>query len=158
MLTPRLLTWTANAIRRQVAADCWHRIHTSREDFGSYMAASYQLRAPANALDHIILPTVVLGSLPLAIGLTYAPCYSALCVETYFPIQARGQIGAFYGISLGIGCALWARVQFRAVRQFLEWQPEVFDKLVIVTGKRISIGGLSLAVWIAGVSFATIGL
>ena len=46
---------------------------------------------------------VFAGSFALTFGLTYLPCYSAICVEQFFPSNVRIHIGAFYGfIAIGL--------------------------------------------------------
>ena len=39
---------------------------------------------------------IFFGSFALSLGLTYLPCYSAICVEEHFPYNVRVHLASFY--------------------------------------------------------------
>ncbi|KAF2679031.1 hypothetical protein K458DRAFT_461829 [Lentithecium fluviatile CBS 122367] len=105
---------------------------------------------------------ILLSSLPvlllaltagLTIGLTFAPCHSSLCVETYFPPQTRFHIALYYGALAGATLLLYIRRQSPSL-QFIS-EHHLFVQAVPLLGARVSIGGLVLCFWICGLTFAS---
>lgn len=90
----------------------------------------------------------------LVIGLTFAPCYATLCPEDYFPLETRLHLTTFYGLLAISACVLLARASSESVRSLSG--THVSPKLPIL-GKRITLGGLALSVWIVVATLATTG-
>lgn len=88
-----------------------------------------------------------------SIGLTFAPCYSSLCVEKWFPTQARVHIAAFYGSIAVVAICLAAWSNSKAVR--LVSGLHLLDTPLPLLGIRLSVGGVLLSSWILAVTLAT---
>ena len=111
---------------------------------------------PRTSTVYFFLPPLLLLSCAgLSVGLTFAPCYSSLCVEQYFPYQTRIHIALYYSLLAGICLFLATRVLFRPFRNLSEWH--LSNKIVPFSGRRLSLGGLLLFVWVAGLTFGCIG-
>ena len=111
---------------------------------------------PRTSIVYFFLPPLLLLSCAgLSVGLTFAPCYSSLCVEKYFPYQTRIHIALYYSLLAGICIFLAIRVLFRPFRDLSEWH--LSNKIVPFSGRRLSLGGLLLFVWVAGLTFGSIG-
>lgn len=89
----------------------------------------------------------------LTIGLTWAPCYSQVCPETYHPLATRMHIVAYYALLASIFLALLLRTCSARLRTIS--QRHLTTRELPVLCKRISIGGLLFAVWVVGVVLAT---
>ena len=103
----------------------------------------------------ILVPTLLIACAAFTIGLTYAPCYSSLCVEQLHPYQTRIHIGAYYALLATTGLFLVARAYLRPVRRLLDTY--IWDGVIPIVGNRLSIGGLLLALWISLATFGSIG-
>ena len=103
----------------------------------------------------ILPPLLLLSCAALSIGLTFASCYSSLCVEKYFPYQTRIHIALYYSLLAGICLFLAARVLFKSFRTLSEWR--LSDKAIPLARDRLSLGGLLLFVWVAGLTFGSVG-
>ena len=101
---------------------------------------------PVRAAEYLILPVLLLFSIAFVIGITYAPCFSGLCVEEFYPFEARIHIAFFYASLAVTAIALTLRAQNAGVRRLSEtliWRREIS-----IVGKRVSVGGLAMVVWI----------
>ena len=90
----------------------------------------------------------------LTIGLTFAPCYSSLRVENLNPDQTRIHIGVYYALLASVGLFLAAKVYLKPVQRFSDTY--VWDRVIPVLGKRVSLGGLLLFLWISAATFASV--
>lgn len=111
------------------------------------------IRQPARY--HLILPLLLIICVGLAIGLTYAPCYSSLCVEEFFPYTARVHLALFYSLLASVGIALLARAHLRPVKNALSYH--ISDRPLPWTMIRVSVGALLLSTWIAGLVLGSTG-
>ncbi|KAK0278520.1 hypothetical protein LTR35_009259 [Friedmanniomyces endolithicus] len=108
-----------------------------------------------NLLTNSIIPVLLILCAALSFGLTFAPCYSSLCVEKFWPYQARIHIALYYTLLASIALFLAARVVSKPVRQ---WSSSHLSTAIIpLVGKRVSVGGLLLFVWVAAFTFGSIG-
>ena len=103
----------------------------------------------------LALLLLLLVSAGFTIGLTYAPCFASMCTEQFFPWETRIHIAGYYGMVASIGLAL-------LLRAYLPWVRAVSSTYVIqrelpILKKRISLGGLTLAVWIVALTVASTG-
>lgn len=89
----------------------------------------------------------------LALGLTWAPCYSQVCPEAYHPLGTRMHIVAYYGLLTTILLALLLRASSPKVRRGSEHH--LTRRELPLLRKRISVGGLAACVWVVGVVLAT---
>ena len=101
------------------------------------------------------LPAVFVVSLGPTLGLTYAPCYSGLCVEALFPFEARVHIASFYGMLAAAALALMLRAYSAPVRRLSE--AYVVRTPVPILDQRVTAGGVLLALWLVGLILATTG-
>ncbi|KAJ4404329.1 hypothetical protein N0V82_010524 [Gnomoniopsis sp. IMI 355080] len=91
----------------------------------------------------------------LTVGLTYAPCYSSLCTEEFFPYETRLHLAAYFALLASIGCALLLRASSPQCRRASE--THLTRKQVPLLDHHITVGGLALGVWIVGITIATTG-
>lgn len=110
------------------------------------------MESPLYLLALVLLLVISAG---FTIGLTYAPCFASLCSEQFFPWATRVHIAGFYGMVASIGIFLLARA-------YIPWIHKVSSTYVIrrelpVLRKRISLGGLTLAIWIVALTVASTG-
>lgn len=110
------------------------------------------MNRPHEALLVLFILLVCAG---FTIGLTYAPCYSSLCSEDFFPLPTRFHIVTFFGLLASIGAALLLRTYSPRCRSISE--KYLTKRRVPVLDKRISVGGLALAIWIVGITVASTG-
>lgn len=101
----------------------------------------------------LALSLLLLLSAAFTIGLTYAPCFASMCPEEFFPYATRIHIAVYYGMVASIGVAL-------LLRAYIPWVHTVSTTYLVqrelpVLRKRISVGGLTLAVWIVALTVAT---
>lgn len=89
------------------------------------------------------------------LGLTYAPCYSSLCSEDFFPLPTRFHIVTFYGLLASIGAALLLRTYNPQCRSVSEYY--LTKQRLPLLDKRISVGGLALTIWTVGITVASTG-
>ena len=102
---------------------------------------------------YTLIATAAFGGFTIA--LTFAPCYNGMCVERYFPKEARIHIATYYALIVLIAVVLAIRASFRPIRRLSN--THVFNAVVPILGKRLSIGGLLLITSIAAVTFGSIG-
>lgn len=90
----------------------------------------------------------------LVIGLTYVPCYATLCSEDYFPLETRLHLATFYSLLASISCMLLFRAFNQSIRLF---SGTCLTPELPIIGKRLTVGGLTISVWIVVVTLATAG-
>ena len=112
-------------------------------------------RTMQERLYFFLPPLIFLLSLGLTLGLTYAPCYSGECVETFFPFAARLHIATFYGILASVALALVVRASSDSARSLSELY--LVRVTVPALGKRVSLGATLFAIWVVGFTLATTG-
>ena len=119
------------------------------------MAASFSTRTQSRQLGLFTIAVLLVICAGFTIGLTFAPCHSSLCVEQWFPSQARIHIAVFYsGISIAaIYLAAWSKS--KAIRSVSDRY--LFDKPLPLIRLRVSLGGTFLTAWILAVTLATTG-
>lgn len=103
----------------------------------------------------LLLLAILIVSAGFTVGLTYAPCYASLCSEEFFPFATRVHIAGYYALLASIGSFLFLRVYspfWKAISSTYLTRREL-----PILRKRISVGGLALAVWIVGITVATTG-
>ena len=101
----------------------------------------------------LLLLLVLLGSTGFTIGLTFAPCFSSLCSEDFFPDATRIHIASFYALVASIACALLLRIASPWCYSISNYH--LSKREIPILDKRISIGGLALAIWIVGITVVT---
>ncbi|KAH8783063.1 hypothetical protein F5883DRAFT_599431 [Diaporthe sp. PMI_573] len=101
------------------------------------------------------LLVILIVSAGLTIGLTYAPCYSSLCSESYLPYETRIHVTTFYSMLASTGCLLFLRTTSKKARQASQFY--LIQHKVPILGKRVSLGGAALSVWLVGLILATTG-
>ena len=101
----------------------------------------------------IILSTVFVLCTAFTIGLTFAPCYASLCTEEFFPRDTRIHVGTYYALIASIVLALYARLYIPACGRLSSTYLTKRD--VPVLNARLTVGGLSLAIWIVTVVLVT---
>lgn len=104
-------------------------------------------------LSLLALSLLLLVSAGFTIGLTFAPCFASMCPEQFFPYVTRVHIAAYYAMLASIGV-------FLLLRAYVPWIHTVSTTYIIkreipILRKRISLGGLTLAVWIVALTVAT---
>ena len=104
---------------------------------------------------YLVVPIVLLVSLGLDIGLTFAPCYAALCDEEFYPYETRIHIAYFFAVVTSIALILALRNAVPLVRKISEFH--LWNKPLPIIHKRISVGGIVLSIWIYGLVHATSG-
>ena len=109
---------------------------------------------PSSLLPLLLLTTLLLASAGLTLGLTFAPCHSSLCVELRNPYQTRIHIAVFYSLLASLTLALTARVYLPALRRLSGTY--ISDRPLPLVGKRLTLGGVVLVLWIAAATFASI--
>jgi ferric-chelate reductase len=114
---------------------------------------SFSSRVQSGLLGQFTIAALLIVCSGFTIGLTFAPCHSSICVEHWFPSQARAHIAVFYG---GIGIAAvcsagWSKS--RVIRSFSDRY--LFDKPLPLIGIRFSLGGTLLSAWILAFTLAT---
>lgn len=97
------------------------------------------------------LLTILIVSAGLTIGLTYA----SLCSESYLPYETRLHIITFYSMLASTGCLLFLRATSTKAREASQLYFSQHE--VPVLGKRVSLGGVALSVWLVGLILATTG-
>jgi ferric-chelate reductase len=116
-------------------------------------ANSFSFRVQSGSLGQFTIAALLIVCSGFTIGLTFAPCHSSICVEHWFPSQARTHIAVFYG---GIGIAAiylagWSKST--VIRSFSERY--LFDKPLPLIGIRLFLGGTLLSAWILAFTLAT---
>ncbi|KAK4579800.1 hypothetical protein LTR86_000001 [Recurvomyces mirabilis] len=100
-----------------------------------------------------LIATLLIVCTAFTIGITFAPCHSSLCVEQLNPVQTRIHIGVYYALLTSIGLCMAAKTYLAPVHRFLDMY--IWDKVVPVAGKRVSVGSLLLMLWILAATFAS---
>ncbi|QIX01961.1 hypothetical protein AMS68_007478 [Peltaster fructicola] len=100
----------------------------------------------------VILLLVCAG---FTIGLTFAPCYSSLCVERFFPYQARVHLAVYYSLLAGVLAYMVACCTIPALGKFTSLT--LTSKPLQLIGKRLSIGGILLTAYLSALTFGSIG-
>lgn len=140
--------------RRRIAILSYYHVPSS--SLAPVISNRAVMVTPMGGTFNLLLPPLLLAICAgLSIGLTFAPCYSSLCVEHFFPYQARIHIGVYYALLAVITLFLTARVLFRSVRRTSA--SHISDRVIPFVGKRLSFGGLLYGVFVAAVTFATVG-
>lgn len=103
----------------------------------------------------LLLAIVTLFSAGFTVGLTFLPCYSAMCVEEFFPYPARIHIAFFYSLLSSTAALLALRILFPSFRRLS--RTYITPKPLPLIDKRLSLGGAFLIVWIVGLTHATLG-
>ncbi|KAK5731322.1 hypothetical protein LTR15_001261 [Elasticomyces elasticus] len=106
-------------------------------------------------LYYSILPALISASAGLTIGLTFVPCYSSMCVEHFYPYQARLHIALFYTLLATLALLLAINTFSRTVRRVSAvW---LLDFVFPLIDRRLSFGGLIVGILIAMLAFGSIG-
>ncbi|KAF3797697.1 hypothetical protein GCG54_00011729 [Colletotrichum gloeosporioides] len=87
-----------------------------------------------------------------ATGLTFAPCYATLCPEDFFSFESRIHVAIFYGMLGAVILLLLLGSSFRAVER--SGNLTLISSLPLIH-KRVTLGGLTVVVWIACATMAT---
>jgi ferric-chelate reductase len=116
-------------------------------------ATSLSSRIQSGLLGQFTIAALLIVCSGFTVGLTFAPCYSSICVEQFFPSQTRIHIAVFYG---GIGIAAiyfagWSKST--VIRSFSDFH--LFAKPLPLIGTRLSVGGTLLSAWILAFTLAT---
>jgi ferric-chelate reductase len=119
---------------------------------GSIMAASIS-RVRKGSLGILTIAALLMACSGFTIGLTFAPCYSTLCVERWFPSQACIHIAVFYGGIAIVAIYLSAWSKSKAVKSVSDRY--LFDTALPLVGLRLSIGGIFLSAWILAFTLVT---
>lgn len=106
-------------------------------------------------LEALLLLLLLIFCAGFTLGLTYAPCYSSLCSEDFFPLPTRIHCASYYGMLASVGCFLLLRMFSPLCRSISEYY--LTRRRVPILDKRISVGGLALTVWLVGLTVATTG-
>lgn len=101
----------------------------------------------------LVLSLLLTISAGFTIGLTYAPCFATLCSEEFFPYATRIHIAAYYAMVASIGLVLLLRAYVPLVHTISSTY--IVRRELPILRKRISLGGLTLSVWIVGLTVAT---
>jgi hypothetical protein len=111
----------------------------------------YRMQSGSMALLAIAVLLMICSG--FTIGLTFAPCHSSICVERWFPSQARFHIAVFYG-GIGIAAtflAAWSRS--KATRSVSDYY---LTKVPLpLVGLYLSVGGTLLSAWILAFTMAS---
>jgi ferric-chelate reductase len=111
----------------------------------------YRMQSGSMALLAIAVLLMICSG--FTIGLTFAPCHSSICVERWFPSQARFHIAVFYG-GIGIAAtflAAWSRS--KATRSVSDYY--LTKVLLPLVGLYLSVGGTLLSAWILAFTMAS---
>ena len=108
---------------------------------------------PAALPTPLYLTAFVLACWALTFALTWATCYSQVCPERYHPFAVRMHIVTFYGLVASLLFALLLRASSSKCRHLS--QRHLTTRELPVLRKRISVGGLILALFLVGVVSAT---
>jgi ferric-chelate reductase len=116
-------------------------------------ATSSSSRVQSGSLGQFAIAALLIVCSGFTVGLTFAPCYSSICVEHWFHSQTRTHIAVFYG---GIGIAAtylagWS--ESTVIRSFSDRY--LFVKPLPLVGTRITFGGTLLSAWILAFTLAT---
>ena len=103
------------------------------------------MRASALALLSL---AIFFGSFALSFGLTYLPCYSAICVEEHFPYNVRIHLASFYATVAAHFVVYFIRVKISLVRDALGTY--VSSRPIPFTSTYLSWGGLLVGLGVVG--------
>jgi ferric-chelate reductase len=101
------------------------------------------------------LLVILIASAGLTIGLTYAPCFASLCSESYLPYETRIHMITYYSMLASTGSLLFLRATSTKAREASQFY--LVQRQVPILGKRVSLGGVALSVWLVGLILATTG-
>ncbi|KAK3045917.1 hypothetical protein LTR09_012547 [Extremus antarcticus] len=104
-------------------------------------------------LKILSLLLVLVISASLTIGLTFAPCFASLCTEQFFGYETRVHIATYYALLAPTGCFLLLRAYSPLCLRISNHH--LTRREVPVLQKRISVGGLGLALWPVGITLVT---
>lgn len=104
-------------------------------------------------LKILSLLLVLVISASLTIGLTFAPCFASLCTEQFFGFETRVHIATYYALLAPTGCFLLLRAYSPLCLRISNHH--LTRREVPVLQKRISVGGLGLALWPVGITLVT---
>lgn len=107
-------------------------------------------------LEILGLATLIFVCCAFTIGLTFAPCYSALCSEDLYPSETRIHVAVFYALLGSTGLALLLRAHLHSFYQISATL--LTKKPLPIFGKRLSLGALLLGLWTVGIVLATTGV
>jgi ferric-chelate reductase len=116
-------------------------------------ATSFSSRVQSGSLGQFTIAALLVVCSGFTVGLTFAPCYSSLCVEHWFPSQTRTHIAVFYG-GIGIAAtyfAVWSKST--VIRSFSDLY--LSEKPLPLIGIRLSLGGTLLSAWILAFTLTT---
>jgi hypothetical protein len=115
-------------------------------------APSFSLRVRSSSLSLFTIASLLVGCAGFTIGLTFAPCYSTICVDRWFPSQVRFHIALFYG---GISVvAIFLAVSSKSKAFSSAFGRYLHDKRLPLFDLRLTVGGTLLAVWILALTLA----
>jgi len=106
----------------------------------------------SRSLSLFVIAALLVGCAGFTIGLTFAPCYSTICVDRWFPPQVRFHISLFYGGVSVAAIFLAASSKLKAFNS--AFGRYLFDKPLPLFGLRLTVGGTSFAVWILALTLA----
>jgi len=115
-------------------------------------APSSSFRVRSNSLSLFIIASLLVACAGATIGLTFAPCYSTICVDRWFPSQVRSHIVLFYG---GISvAAIFLAASSKSKAFSSAFGRYLYDKPLPLFDLRLTIGGTLLALWILALTLA----
>ena len=109
----------------------------------------------SKVFDYASIPFLLVACAGFSIGLTFVPCYSSMCVEHFYPYQARLHIALYYALLASIAIFLAARLRLKTLSRLSSTY--LFNSRIPLLGARLSTGGLLLSVWIGMLTFGSIG-
>ncbi|MCJ1405679.1 hypothetical protein MMC11_008908 [Xylographa trunciseda] len=123
----------------------------------SLTVPTMDLPGPArpHAVYYLLTLSMIAAFGGFAIGLTFAPCHASMCVEQFFPLQARIHIAAFYGLLIVVTLLLTFRVLFKSIHKLSNLY--ISNIVWPILGKRISVGGLLFVVLTGIMTFGSVG-
>lgn len=115
-------------------------------------ALSSSICIRSRSLSLFVIAALLVGCAGFTIGLIFAPCYSTICVDRWFPSQVRFHIGLFYGGVSVAAIFLAASPKLQAFNS--AFGRYLFDRSLPLFGLRLTVGGTSFAVWILALTLA----
>ncbi|KAF2222765.1 ferric reductase like transmembrane component-domain-containing protein [Elsinoe ampelina] len=101
-----------------------------------------------NTILLVVSALTLVASCGLSIGLTYLPCYSAICVEEFFPYNVRIHIASYYTIlSLILLSLVLQRTNAkfkRVLNTYVSTRPIPFTAIRLTVGGTLLIGAIAL--------------
>ena len=115
-------------------------------------APSSSVRIRSRSLSLLAIAALLVICAGLTIGLTFAPCYSTICVDLWFPSQVHFHIALFYSGIVVTAIFLSASSKSKAFRS--AFGRHLVAKPLPLFGLRLTVGGTLLTVWILALTLA----